>query len=382
MSKNLHLDCVGGMAGDMFLSAVTALPFDFHQWKAWLNTLPLGDWSLDIVEREECGFQVRMLELAFNDPAHLAHVSDIQKVIKGGELPEAVVAHALAMLDELAQAESAVHGKPMDALHFHELAGEDLVVDLVGAAAAVHLLNPDHISFSPLPMGQGTITIAHGEVPLPAPATLELLHGIPVYATEIQGETVTPTGAAIVRHFGESFSGFGEGRVRSVGIGAGTRRGTVRPNIVRAIWLDTGDNRSEILQVLETNIDDMNPEHFAWVMEKLFEDGALDVWVTPILMKKGRPGQMLACLCRAGQSERLQNRIFSETTTTGLRVREINRLSLERHEEWRDTPLGHIRGKRIAYSDRERWVPEYDELKRLAREKGWPLRVVMEKLEE
>ncbi|RJO74514.1 MAG: nickel pincer cofactor biosynthesis protein LarC [Myxococcales bacterium] len=370
----LHLDCVGGLSGDMFLAAMLSGPVDIDRWRAIMNGLPVGGWRVDLADRIECGLAAKQLVIAAaTPPESLEHPHEIAAVIRAAALPEPVRADALAMLDSIAEAEAKVHGKDVNDIHFHELAGLDLIIDLVGAAAAAHLLAPAEISATPLPMGSGTIRIAHGEMPLPAPATLELLRSLPVTPADIPGETVTPTGAAIARRFVRRFGALGGGCVAAVGVGAGQRRNTRVPNIVRAIVLEADEETPgafESLRVLEANLDDTTGEQAAHALERLMAAGALDAWLTPILMKKGRPGHVLSALCRSEDADRLLNVFYRTTPTLGMRRYGVDRHALPRAAETRDTPFGPVKGKRIEHPLGSRWKPEYDEIKRLADKTG------------
>lgn len=381
MRKILHLDCVGGISGDMFVSALSGLPVASDELADILGGLPIEDWSYGFSNRMELGIQARILDLAFaSKKGDYTHPAAIRDVIEDADLPGEIRIDALAMLDRLAEAEGKVHGVAPDKVHFHELAGLDLIFDLVAASACVHLLNPDEISCSPLPMGQGTVKIDHGVMPLPAPAVLEILQDIPIHATDIQGETVTPTGAAIVAHFVKEFNTFGTGRITASAQGAGRRKNTDIPNILRAILLAADHRLAESLLLIETNIDDMNPEHYDWVFEHLLEHSALDVWLTPVLMKKGRPAQVLSVLAKADSKAGLLDILYRETSTIGVRCLEIERDSLPRRLEERETEFGPVKGKLIERPDGTEWLPEYDELKRLARSSGLPVRVLAERM--
>jgi len=380
--SRMHLDCVGGISGDMFFSAVSSLLGTQTEFEALLRRLPISDWGFSFVEREECGIMARVLNLKL--PASTEHdmsVPEIRTIIQNASFPVEMEESALGMLARLAEAEGRVHGVAPDDVHFHELGGMDTVVDLSAAAALVYLLKPDRISSSPLPMGQGMVRCEHGLLPLPTPATAELLKGVPVRESPIQGETVTPTGAAIVRHYVTQFSGFADGTIKALGVGAGQRKNPDVPNILRAFLLEDHSGTAENLLILETNIDDMNPQHFEYCLERLFAGGALDVWLTPIIMKKSRPAQTLSVLARFSEAEKLESELFTHTTTLGVRRTSVQRNALSRNAETRHTPFGDVLGKRTERNGHAVWVPEYEELKRLARESGLPLAEIIKRLE-
>ncbi len=381
MSKRLHLDCTGGIAGDMFISALTGLPMDIEAWWEIMDRLPLPEWEASFPERSECGLMCRTLKLTLpGGPGDPRDVRSIRQTILQAKLPSEVEENSLALLQLLAEAEGKVHGEEPDLVHFHELAGFDSIFDLVGAAAAVHLLQPVTISCSSLPLGHGTVQTAHGELPLPVPVALELLDGLPVHPVDIAGETITPTGAAIARHFAGSFSTFAQGAILAHAQSAGTRKNARIPNMLRAILLEEDAGDSETLWVLECNLDNMNPEHTDFLFARLFEAGALDVWLSSIQMKKNRPAQTVSVLVRPNLADEMQRLLYLHTPTIGVRRFAVQRHALKRSEEFRETPLGTVRGKRIDAPDGSRWMPEYDELARIASERGWSIRQVLEAL--
>ena len=381
MTRILHLDPVGGISGDMFIAALTALLPDIEPWRTIAEKLPFDGWSAQFSSREECSLTARTLKLSPPEVSDRLDTAEaIGETIRKCELPIEVEKDALAMLALLAEAEGSVHGISPEQVHFHELSGFDTIFDLVGAAGAVHLLKPDRITCGPLPIGHGTIQTAHGEIPLPAPAALELLRDIPARPSGIAGETVTPTGAAIVRHYVSEFAAFCRGTIRKSSTAAGARKNESIPNILRAILFEDGVENVENLIVIETNIDDMNPEHYDYLFERLFESGALDVWICPAIMKKSRPSGIVGLLCNQEKAKTLRNVIFLETTTLGVRQTAVDRFALERRPEQRETSFGPVKGKRIEHPGGPRWIPEYEELKRLARETGLPLRDISEKM--
>ncbi len=372
--KTLHLDCIGGISGDMFLSAVTGILPDLKEWERILADLPVSGWAASFQTRGECSLQVRTLDLKITGEPDFRHPTDIRAAIEKASLPAFVEEKALAMLDALAEAEARVHGIPVESVHFHELGGFDTLFDLVGCAAAVHLLEVDEISCSPLPMGRGTLRIEHGLLPVQTPATLELLRGAPLREAPIDGETVTPTGAVIIKVLVDRFASFGNGTLEDIGLGAGTRRNETVPNVLRALLFSSEENEEEErLAVVESNVDDMNPEYYDHLFDRLLRVGALDVWLSHIQMKKNRPAVQVGVLCRPEQLSPVREALFSETTTLGVRHHYVFRRALERAEAVRETPFGKVRGKTVRFHGRERWIPEYDELKRIADETGRPI---------
>ncbi len=271
-------------------------------------------------------------------------------------LPEKAVADALAVFRLIAEAEGKVHGSTMENIHFHELGTLDAMADVVSVCYLMHLLKPDRVAASPVHVGSGTVRTAHGELSVPAPATMELLKGIPIYAGEIRGELCTPTGAALLKHFVDRFGTMPAMSVEKIGYGTGTKE-FPQANILRALLGDAEDEGERLLE-LSCNLDDSTPEDLGYAMEALFQAGALDVWYTPIGMKKSRPAVMLSCLGRAEQREALLRCLFRHTGTLGVREFPCSRVTLTRSFRTADTPWGPVRineghrGKRKAHADR------------------------------
>lgn len=304
-------------------------------------------------------------------------MGEIRAIIEASNLSPRVKATSLAVFERIAAAEGHLHHKPADEVHFHEIGGIDSLIDICGVAWCLEYLGIDEVHCSPLPLSSGFVDCAHGRMPVPAPATLELLKGIPMVATEVQGELVTPTGAGIVaalcRHFGAPPSL----TVRAVGHGSGKRDVPGRANILRVLIGDSAASAQnadglqwESLSLLETNLDDMNPELYQFVLEKLFAAGALDAWLQPIQMKKGRPAMLLAALCAPETEPTVVAAMLRETTTLGVRVGTTRRAALPRRMEQVSTPYGPV-GVKVADCPQlgiMRAIPEYCDVERLARE--------------
>lgn len=289
------------------------------------------------------------------------------------------------MFTLLGEAEAVVHGCALDEVHFHEVGAVDALVDIIGTALAVERLGIQRVTASPIPTGKGFTDADHGRLPLPAPATLQLLKRVPVYGTDIEAELVTPTGAAIVTSLAEAFSELPAMQVEQIGYGAGHRDLEQQPNLLRILFgqaHETGDlavdSEADVVMV-ETCIDDMNPEIFGFLMDRLFEDGALDVYWIPIYMKKNRPATMVQVLCRTGDTRSIAQRILSETTTAGVRHYPMRRLTLRRESMTINTSFGEVAVKRITGPDAEmRIVPEFEECRRVASDRNIPIRIVYE----
>jgi len=312
---------------------------------------------------------------------HGRHYAEIRRLIERAKLGAPVKARALAIFEALGRAESRVHGVALDDVHFHEVGAVDAIVDVTAAALALELLAIDRVTCSPVALGHGTVDTAHGRLPLPAPATLELLTGIPTVPAHVAWETVTPTGAAILRTIVDEFGGLPAMTIERIGHGAGNDRPGVLPNVLRAVLGNAGGLRGDRVVVIETNLDDFVPEHFDYLMERLFEAGALDVSLQHLQMKKNRPGFMLRVLARPADRDALARIVFAESTAIGVRVGELDRLVLERAAAKLATAFGPIRVKIVRGLDgRNEYSPEYDDCKRAARKHGVALREVVERV--
>ncbi len=305
---------------------------------------------------------------------HSRNFSDISGLINSSPLDSFVKELSLKIFREIAEAESKIHAKSIDEVHFHEVGAIDSIVDIVAAAVCLNMLKPDKIISSPLNLGEGTVECAHGVFPVPAPATAEILKGIPVYSSGIKKEMTTPTGAAIIKCIAEDFSSFPAMKIASTGYGLGKRNLEV-PNVLRLVMGETEISGKKVM--IETNIDDMSGEIFSYLVPRLFEHGALDVFITPVIMKKGRPGHVLSVMCEDTQVNPLEEIIFSETTTFGTRRYEVDRTELERTVSKVNTSYGEISVKN-AYSNGKflKFSPEYDECAEAAKKHGVPVREV------
>ena len=293
----------------------------------------------------------------------------VRALLGRARISKGVRERSLEAFERIARAEARIHGVPIDRIHFHEVGAVDALGDVVGVCAAVEALGVGEISCSPLPLGHGRVDTGHGALPLPAPATVELLRGIPTVPYDVPWETVTPTGAALLATLASSFGPLPALRPLAQGFGAGDDRKGPLPNVLRAVLgeAEAGLARDEIA-VLETHLDDMTPEHLAFLVERLHDEGALDASLAPLLMKKGRPGQLLRVLARIPDADRLARRVLSDSTALGVRVQRVPRLVLERGAGSVATPYGAIRVKLARAGDGSRRVkPEYESCARAAR---------------
>lgn len=311
------------------------------------------------------------------------HYAEIRRVIERAKLGAGVKARSLAIFAALGEAEARVHGIGVDDVHFHEVGAIDAIVDVTAAALAVELLGIERMTCSAIALGHGTIDSAHGLLPLPAPATLELLAGIPTVPAHVAWETVTPTGAAILRTLVDAFGALPAMTIERIGYGAGNDRPGPLPNVLRAVLgRESGGLRGDRIVAIETNLDDFVPEHFDYLMERLFEAGALDVSLQHLQMKKNRPGFLLRVLARPNDRDALARIVFAESSAIGVRMAEWDRLVLERASLRLATPFGPIRVKVVSGVDgRRTFSPEYDDCKRAARKSGVALREIVERVQ-
>jgi uncharacterized protein (TIGR00299 family) protein len=376
-----YFDCFSGISGDMTLGALVDLGVPVEWLDAQLRALPLDDFDLRSRPVSRHGISAMQVEVISRESHHHRDYRHIQGLIASSPLSDKVKAHSLAVFERIAAAETRIHGCDKETVHFHEVGGVDAIVDIVGACLGMERLGIDAVAASALPSGGGLVKCAHGVLPVPAPATLEILKGVTLYGNGIEKELVTPTGAAILAASTDSFGPMPAMAVRQTGYGAGTLELERQPNLLRVIlgepeseWQTDGSQR---LVLVETNIDDMNPEIFGYVMERLFADGALDVFWVPVYMKKNRPGTMVQVLCEPIKKARIVRRLLSETSSLGVRFHEVYRTALEREAITIDSPFGRIAAKRIrGAAGEDRIVPEYEVCKKIAIEKGLPLQRV------
>ncbi len=299
-------------------------------------------------------------------------------MIERSKLSAPVKTTAIDIFTRLAQAEAKIHGVAVDHVHFHEVGATDSIVDIVAAAVGVRELAIDQLHFSRIPLGHGLTRAQHGPLPVPGPATMELLKGLPTFGIDLESETVTPTGAALLKVLGSSFGDQPAMTIDKIGYGTGQKEFPNRPNLFRlAIGANAANLQHEEMLVIETNIDDMNPQHFDHVMERLFAAGARDVFLAPIQMKKNRPATLLTVICELAQRDRLATVILQETTTIGVRYYPVSRILLARETKKVKTRFGEVTVKIVTQPDgSRRATPEYDDLKRIAAAKRISLKTI------
>ena len=376
-----YFDCFSGISGDMTLGALVDLGVSPGWLQDELTRLPLKGFQLAVTPVVRSGISANLVKVEVHDSKKSRDFKEIKSLIETCPLSETVKSNSLNIFEKLARAEAGIHGCSPEEVHFHELGGIDAIVDIVGTALCLEKLGINKITASKLPLGSGFVDCQHGKLPIPAPATIEILKDVPVYGTEASNELVTPTGAAIIACLADSFGPLPEMSVKKTGYGAGQRELPDRPNLLRIITglpaaSADGLATDEII-ILETCIDDMNPELFGYIMERLFSDGALDVYWIPLHMKKNRPGTMVQVLCEEAGKDRLIQRLLSETTSLGVRYYQATRKILAREHLTIQTSFGEIQVKRIKDPDgSERLVPEYDVCREIALKRDLPLRVV------
>jgi uncharacterized protein (TIGR00299 family) protein len=384
MSRRLlYLDCAGGAAGDMVLCALTEAADCVELIEELPTRLRFSDVTLEWPAARPGGIAARRLRVHFDPAVHPQHrnLSEVTGLLDRADVSPVATALAKRVFRRLAEAEAAVHGEPVDEVHFHEVGAVDAVVDVLGACLALERLEVDEVVCSDLPMGHGTVSSAHGTLPLPAPAVAAMLPGVPVRPVRVEGETVTPTGAALVTTFADRFAAMPPMTVETVGVGAGSSEFPGLPNVVRA-FAGRATAEAEVSSsehvIVECNLDDLDPRVLPEVIGRLLSSGALDAYVTPLVMKKGRPGHLLTALAPAAAMEGVIDVLLRETTSLGCRTYPVTKYHLQRRMETVQTPWGPVPVK-VALAGNEvlRRVPEFDACAELAHAAGVPVRDVL-----
>jgi hypothetical protein len=381
MMKIAYFDCFSGISGDMTLGALLDLGVPAGALREELKKLPIEGYEF-LVSRENRGaIEGTRVKIKVSHQPHRTY-EDIQAVIGSSGLDGAVQEKSLAVFERIARAESRVHGMEISDVHFHEVGAVDSILDVVGSVVGLRHLGVEKVHASRIPIGGGLIKTHHGVLPVPAPATALLLEGVPVYDNGSRRELVTPTGAAILTSFAVSYGVVPDMVLGATGYGVGSDPVSDPPNLLRILL---GNSPTSLigkdLLMVETNIDDMNPEFYNYVLERLFASGVLDVNIVPIQMKKGRPGTLLRVLIEPGLQPRVMEILFQETSTLGVRIQEVKRVELQRTAKDVETPYGTCRVKSVLMPDgAERVIPEYEECKRLAQKENVPLRKVYEEI--
>jgi uncharacterized protein (TIGR00299 family) protein len=394
--KVLYFDCFSGISGDMTLSALLDLGIDFQWFVNELKKLHIDGWDIQLSEKSEHGIAAKHVEVIQSgitnqesgDEAHHHHhhsghqhrsMADIKHIIQSSGISGGAKELAKRIFMRLAVAEAKVHHTTPEKVHFHEVGATDSIIDIVGTAICIDFLSPDKIYASVLHDGYGFVHCQHGVIPVPVPAVTEILasKGVNFKQLNIESEMMTPTGAAIICELADSFGAMPEMQIEKTGYGAGFKRFSI-PNLLRIIQGNTAASLdSDRVTVIETNIDDSTPEMLGYVMEKLFESGARDVFFTPVSMKKCRPATMLSVICDPVRAPFMEHVIFTETSTLGIRKYDALRTTLPRREVVVSTPCGNVKGKEYEYDGAKRISIEYEDARRLAREKNIPLQDII-----
>ena len=398
--KTLYFECNMGAAGDMLTAALLELLPDKNEFINKMNTLGIHGVEVTAEPSIKCGITGTHVAVSVNgiheDDHHHGHhhdhshehshsgIHEIEHILSHLPLSEKVHHDVLSIYRLIADAESRVHGNPVDEIHFHEVGNKDAIADIVGVCLLIEQLSPMQILASPIHVGSGQVHCAHGILPVPAPATALILRDVPTYGGAVRGELCTPTGAAILKHFVSNFGEMPVMKVSKIGYGMG-KKDFEAANCVRAIIGESGmDNAANTEKIIELccNLDDMTPEEIGFAQERLFDDGALDVYTTAIGMKKCRPGVLLSCMCGENERENMIKLIFKHTTTLGIREYICNRYTLNRTEHIAQTQYGQIRVKTAEGWGVERKKAEYEDLARIAREKKLAISEVSQALHE
>jgi uncharacterized protein (TIGR00299 family) protein len=382
--KLAYFDCCSGISGDMTLGALVDAGCDIANLRAELSGLQVPGWELTAAKVWKNGMAATQVRVQTEDQHKHRSLSDILRILEDSRLAPQVRERAGAVFRKLGEAESLVHDVPIEKIHFHEVGAVDAIVDIVGACVGFGTLGIDKFACSPLNVGGGTTRMAHGILPVPAPATAKLLLGKPTYSNGVQRELVTPTGAAIIATLCEpaSFGPQPAMSVSAIGYGAGVADLEGQANVLRIMIGEPAEKNvagfDEEIAVVEANLDDMNPQIYGYFLEKALAAGALDVYTTPVQMKKNRPGTLLTVLCRPADTNALTSLIFAETTTFGARTYRAHRRTLPREQVSVATSFGEVRIKVSRVNGRILHVaPEYDDCRKLAVEKNVPLQQVI-----
>lgn len=381
--KTLYFDCFAGASGNMILGGLLSLGIEKEFLVSELQKLGIPHFELECSDVNRSGISAVYVKTIYHDEKNHRHFSEIKNIIENSTLSDLVKKNAIAIFQTLANAEAKVHGISPDDVHFHEVGAMDAILDIVGACIGIDKLGIERILCSKVHLGSGFVEMAHGKYPVPPPAVTEILTGVPSYSTEIEGELITPTGAAIIKTLSAGFGTAIDFVAERVGYGAGTRKYERFPNVLRMIVAETKDEyvrtnmaatdgfETENLLKLETNLDDCSPEKLGFVMEKALAAGALDCWFTPIQMKKNRPSTMISVLCKSKEFEIISELLFRETGTLGVRRSIVERACLPREICRINTEFGEIEFKVARYrSEIVNVKAEFEQLRKISEETG------------
>ena len=372
--KIAYFDCFAGISGDMILGALVDAGLPFDTLKSELDKLGLKEFEIAQRRVEKHGIAATKIDIHAQEGHVHRHLKDVLAIIQASAISHSAKEKAGRVFQKLAEAEAKVHGVAIDQVHFHEVGAVDAIADVVGAILGLEYLGVERIYASKLRFGTGRTRGSHGSMPVPVPAVVEMTRGLPAERTDIPYELVTPTGAAILTALATGIGQPISMRTQSAGYGAGTRDLDQAPNLLRIEIGDlVEDQHTDTPILIETNIDDMTPEIYGYLIDRLLEKGARDAFLTPVIMKKGRPGIQLSVLADPHLETELTDFIFAETTTLGVRRIPVQRRMLERRSDTVETPFGAVRVKIAEVAGTQRITPEYDDCARIAREKNVPI---------
>ncbi len=382
--KTAYIDCIAGASGDMLLGALIDAGLPAATLEAELAKLHIDDFHLHFSKVSKNGFGATKVDVHAHDHAPERHLRDIRRIVENSQVSQTVKERAMRVFTRICEVEGGIHGMSVDEVHLHEVGGVDAIVDVVGVLAGFELLGIERVAVSPLPMGRGFIKGAHGQIPLPAPAAIGLLKGVPIHGSPIDKELVTPTGAALLVELADAWGPLPAMTLREVGYGAGTRD-MVIPNVLRLMLGDsspTGPWLSETITVLETHLDNDRGETIGHAFQKLMAEGALDVVSIPGQMKKDRPAHVVKVLAKPEDADHLEKILFEETSTLGIRRSDTRRDALHRHFETVDTRYGPIQVKVAQLPGGSlRATPEYEDCRKAAEQHGVSLHTVTHEVE-
>ncbi|WP_145421358.1 nickel pincer cofactor biosynthesis protein LarC [Staphylococcus hominis] len=368
MSNALYLDCHAGIAGDMLLAALVDLGASPNEIEHELKKLPIDNFKLNFKKEMKQGIHAMTLSIDFHESHHHRTAFDIFKMIDESDLDDRVKMRSKSIFETIGHAEAKIHGMSIKDVHFHEVGAMDSIIDIVGGCIALELLNIDHLYCSPIPTGNGKIKIAHGIYPVPAPATAEILKGIPLASFDVHSELTTPTGAAIAKSLVTEFGPFPAATMPHIGYGAGTKNFDF-PNVIRAIQFTDNETSYDQVQVLECQMDDMTPETLGHFMDTALQNDVLDIYYSPIIMKKNRPATQLTIICKVEDKLRIEDMILKHTSSLGVRSYKVNRRILDRTFRDIQTPYGNVSIKLSLKNGKIFKIkPEYEDLRVISKQ--------------
>ncbi len=376
--KTAYFDCFAGISGDMIIGALLDCGLNFNDLDNELKKLNLSSYKLGYENVLKCGISGKKFNVSAEISSSSRYLSDIENIINKSELENDIKIKSIQIFRKIAESESRIHGIELDKVHFHEIGAIDSIIDIVGSMIGIKMLGITRVFSSKINVGNGFINTMHGKMPNPAPATAELLKNIPIYCSGIPYEITTPTGAAIISHLAEKYCDLPEFIISASGYGAGTRDLEI-PNLLRLYIgdLTEPDYDEDKVNVIETNIDDMNPEFYEYIYARLFDSGALDVYTIPIMMKKMRPAIMLGVICNVIDTDQISDVIFSETTTSGIRISNVIRKKIFREIKSIKTAYGDVRVKFHMLKNKIITTsPEYIDCCNLAKKTGVPIKII------